>query len=361
MLRALHRLSLLLSLTAVLYGGVPSRASEAPDAAPTAASEHVALLLPAGSDAFGKPAEAVRAGFLEGSSKHTGPPLKLRLYPVSDDPLQIVATYRSAIAAGARLVVGPLTRNGVTALAAQADVISVPTLALNVAEGVSSNPPNLYTLSLQIEAEARQVAQLALRDGRSKALTVTGPTPLGRRMRDAFIDEFRSGGGSHIADHDYSIESEALGRLKQAAVSGSAEVVFLALDAPRARAVGPYIAPLQAYGTSQVNPGARAAGAFIDLVGVRFVDMPWMLQPDHPAVLTYGRDASRASDDLERLHALGIDAFRVAQELLAGKRELDIDGVTGHLTLGADGHVKRDLLVALITGGQLVVLGRAKP
>src|SRR5688572_26412900 len=127
MSRALHRLSLLLSLTAVLYGGVPSRASEAPDAAPPAAtepSEHVALLLPAGSEAFAKPAEAVRAGFLEGSSKHTGPPLKLRLYPVGDDPQQVVATYRTAVESGARLVVGPLTRNGVTALAARADVRS---------------------------------------------------------------------------------------------------------------------------------------------------------------------------------------------------------------------------------------------
>jgi outer membrane PBP1 activator LpoA protein len=89
--------------------------------------------------------------------------------------------------------------------------------------------------------------------------------------------------------------------------------------------------------------------------------MPWMLQPDHPAVVTYGRDPSRAGDDLDRLHALGIDAFRVAQELLAGKREFDIDGVTGHLTLGADGHVRRGLLVALITGGQVVVLGPVKP
>ena len=363
--RALHRWSLLLSLTAVLYGGVPGRASEAPDASSTAtgaeAAEHVALLLPVGSDAFAKPAEAVRAGFLEGSSQHTGAPLQLRLYSVGDDPQQIVATYRTAVEAGARLVVGPLTRNGVTALAARAEVITIPTLALNVAEGLSSNPPNLYTLSLHVEAEARQVAQLALREGRTKALTVTGQTALGKRMRDAFIDEFQSGGGSHIADHEYSIQSDALDRLKQAAASGTAEIVFLALDAPRARAVGPYIAPLQAYGTSQVNPGARAAGAFIDLGGVRFVDMPWMLQPDHPAVVTYGRDTSRAGDDLERLHALGIDAFRVAQELLAGKRELDIDGVTGHLTLGADGHVKRGLLVALITGGQVVVLGPVKP
>jgi outer membrane PBP1 activator LpoA protein len=73
--------------------------------------------------------------------------------------------------------------------------------------------------------------------------------------------------------------------------------------------------------------------------------------------MVYARSATRDSEDLERLRALGIDAFRVAQELLAGKRELDIDGVTGRLSLAADGQVRRTLPVARIAGGQLTVIG----
>jgi outer membrane PBP1 activator LpoA protein len=114
------------------------------------------------------------------------------------------------------------------------------------------------------------------------------------------------------------------------------------------------VSALPAYGTSQINPGPSAA-SFLDLSDVRFVDMPWLLQPDHPAVMVYSRGGPRAPDELERLRALGIDAFRIAQELYAGKRELDLDGVTGRLTLGPDGQIRRTLPVALIAGGQITV------
>ena len=355
---------MLLWASALLYGGLSTRASEAlgaelPGADPL--SEHVALLLPTGSDAFSKAAAAVHAGFLEAARKQTAAALSVRLYAVTDDPQHVITAYQQAVAAGARLIVGPLTRNGVTALAGSNVAITVPTLALNVPEGLAAYPANLYTLSLHIEAEARQVAQLALREGRRNMLTITEPTALGRRMRDAFVDQFQSGGGSHIADHALATDSAGLERIRQAARAGNADTVFLAADAARARLVRPHVSDLQGYGTSQLNPGLNAAAGFIDLSDVYFVDMPWMVQPDHAAVMTYRRDAPRGSDDLERLHALGIDAFRVAQALLAGKLDFEIDGVTGRLTLGSDGHVKRGLLIALITGGHLTVLGETRP
>ena len=94
---------------------------------------------------------------------------------------------------------------------------------------------------------------------------------------------------------------------------------------------------------------------------MRFVDMPWMVQPEHPAVATYARTGTRENDDLERLYALGVDAFRVAGKLIEGKEEIEIDGVTGRLTLGADRQFRRGLLVTLVEGGKLVVLGETKP
>lgn len=323
-------------------------------------SPHVALLLPTGSDAFVKPAEAVRSGFLDASKKHIGAPIPVRLYAVTDDPKGVIATYREAIAAGARIVVGPLTRNGVTAVATTPGLITVPTLALNVPEGVASNPLNLYTLSLQVEAEARQVAQVALREGRRKTLTITNPTVLARRMRDAFVDEFQRGGGYQIADYSYATDAARLEQVRQAASLGVADMVFLAVDAEHARAIRPQVSGLQAYGTSQINPGAGGVTGLIDLTDVRFIDMPWILQPDHPAVMVYGGGTSHAPDDFQRLYALGIDAFRIAEALLAGKRDIEIDGVTGRLTLTADGQIKRVLPIALIVGGQMSV-GEARP
>ena len=364
---ARHLWSFLLWIVALLYGGVFAHASEAPQTSvgnasvDPATAPHIALLLPTGSDAFAKPAEAVRGGFLEAASKQSGTPTPVRLYAATDEPANIVKAYREAIGAGARIIVGPLTRRGVTAVATTLNLIKVPTLALNVPEGVAANPLNLYTLSLQVEAEARQVAQLALKEGRRKAITVADQSTLSKRMRDAFVDELHRGGGWQIADYVYATDSATLERMRQAAASGAADMVFLAIDAGRARAVRPQLASLPAYGTSQLNPGATGLSGFVDLADVRFVDMPWMLQADHPAVMVYTRSATRESEDLERLRALGIDAFRVAQELLAGKRDLDIDGVTGRLSLAPDGQVKRVLPVARIAGGQLTVTPEAKP
>jgi outer membrane PBP1 activator LpoA protein len=354
--RALHCWSILLWFTALLYGGAGTCATDAPAASTDpAAAPHVALLLPTGSEVFAKAAQAVRDGFLEAAKKQSGAPLAIRLYPVTEDPKNVVATYREAVAARARFVVGPLTRSGVTAIATTLNLISVPTLALNVPEGVASNPLNMYTLSLQVEAEARQIAQLAIREGRRKALTVTDPSALGRRMRDAFVDEFQRGGGYQIVDYPYATDSASLDKIRQASGLGVTDMVFLALDADRARAIRPQVSALPAYGTSQLNPGAAGVSALVDLADVRFVDMPWMLQPDHPAVMVYARNGPREADDLERLRALGIDAFRVAHDLYTGKRDLDIDGVTGRLSLAPDGQIRRVLPVAVILGGQLTV------
>ena len=321
---------------------------------------HVALLLPTGSDAFARAAESVRSGFID-AWKREQRALPVRLYPVAEDPQQLVASYRQATVAGARLVVGPLTRNGVSALAAAAHLITVPTLALNVPELAGPDTSSLYVLSLHVEAEARQVAQLALSEGRRKAFTVSEATPFARRMRDAFVQAFERGGGHHIADYAYATDPAALERMRQAASLGVADMIFYAVDAQKLRAVRGFMSPITGYGTSQLNPGPNVRGAGADLPDVRFVDMPWMVQPDHPAVMVYGRSGPRENDDLERLYALGIDAARIAGILADGKPETAIDGVTGRLSLGPDGHFRRGLLVTLIDGGSLVVLGETRP
>ena len=338
-------------------------ATEAPEAriVDPAVAPHIALLLPTGSETFMRPAEAVRAGFVEAANKGSLA-FPVLLYPISDDPRHVVSVYRQAIAAGAQFVVGPLTRNGVTALAGAAKLITVPTLALNVPDRAESRSSNLYMLSLQVEAEARQVARLALSEGRRRALTVSDQSVLARRMRDAFAEEFKTGGGYHIADYAYSGESAGAERLRQAAATGTADMLFVAVDAARFRALRAVTSMIPAYGTSQINPGVGAGSGSAETPDARFVDMPWMVQPDHPAVMVYARaGAPRRSDDIERLYALGIDACRVAQELISGKRDIDIDGVTGRLTLGGDRQFRRGLLATLVTGGNVTVLGEVRP
>src|SRR5690606_6670188 len=97
------------------------------------------------------------------------------------------------------------------------------------------------------------------------------------------------------------------------------------------------------YGTSLLNTGAvqgsEPGNAPIairsnDLDGVRLVDMPWQVQPDSLAVMAYPRPADMHLE-LQKLYALGIDAFRLAMQLLDHGTELELDGVTGRLWLSA--------------------------
>lgn len=322
---------------------------------------HVALLLPLDSLSFARHAEAVRNGFFAASQTRGGNALPARVYSTGDDPKQIAEVYLRAVSAGARMVVGPLTRNGVSAIAEGA-IVMVPTLALNVPEGRVDPMPDLYTLSLQIEAEARQVAQLAWADGRRLALTVMGDTQLLRRVHQAFAEEFTRLGGKHVAAYPYTTDPEGLQRIKlavDAAIESEvADMVFLALDVTRARLSRGYLSTLPLYATSMVYPGAAGLLASYDLAGVRFLDMPWVLQPENPLVMTYPRPDYRDAVDLDRFHALGIDAYRIAEVLVSQKGSINLEGVTGRLTLGADRHFVRGLTSATFSDGRLIVRER---
>jgi len=130
-------------------------------------------------------------------------------------------------------------------------------------------------------------------------------------------------------------------------------MMFLAVDSERARAVRPYLGnSLATYATSQVNAGGGTLAAN-ELNGVRFVDMPWLLQPDHPAVMIYPR-AQLDGVEFERLYALGIDAYRLSLELLKGTREPVLDGVTGQIRLARDQHFVRELTIAQFVNGKPV-------
>lgn len=315
---------------------------------------HVALLLPSGSSALAKAAGAVKSGVAAAAGMESGAALPVRAYDLGDHPDSAVLEYRRAVANGARLVIGPLTRDGVTALASSGRV-TVPVVALNVPDGNYPLPPNLYVLSLQVEAEAAQVARLALDEGRLRAVTITADTPLLRRIHQAFVETYTRLGGRIVGEYGYVSDTTVLAALRKAIRADGADMAFFALDYPQARLVRPYTGTLSVYATSQVNPGAGRPLAGFDLAGVRFLDMPWLLQPDHPAVMVYPRPVFRDALDLERLYALGIDAFRVGSAVLKGQTGVAVDGVTGQLRLGPDQRFVRALTGAHFADGKLLI------
>lgn len=317
---------------------------------------HIALLLPLKSSAFGRAAEMVRQGFMAAASVQSGA-LPLTVYPSSDASDDIVSTYRQATQAGASIVVGPLTRNGVSALAAS-DQVSVPTLALNLPEQSVEFPPQLYVFGLAADLEARQMARAAFGEDRRSVTVIAAGDMLSKRIQQAFGEEWAALGG--VAAKHLAFTGANPSEVRDALRRQAPNVVFLAMNSRDARLLKPFLnTDLPTYATSQIYAGSGSLQKYHDLNGVQFVDMPWLLQPDHLAVMVYPRSPSPLAADMERLYALGIDAWRLAWQLHQSPPGVpfSLDGVTGHLTLDVRSHqINRDGTRAQFSEGEAVVL-----
>ncbi len=323
-----------------LGAALPGPASSAAvRAAPRAAPIRIALLLPLRSEALAGPAEAVRAGFMAAHER-------------DKDNIEVAVTATgngtaaretldayAAAAAASDIVVGPLARPEVGAIAASG-MVSKPTIALNHPPTDTRVPAAMLVMGLSIEDEARQVARWAAGDRPGQgALIVSGTSAWQKRIATAYIAECKRL-GMHVetvdipATNGYLSES-AIRELKTRIDTEPPAMMLAALDADQLRQVRASIGTdLPVYGTSSVNPGSAPGGAVAELDGVHLLDMPWQVQSDHPTVGLYPRaPGERPTLDLDRLYALGIDAYRVAREIAQKRTEFQMDGVTGRLKI----------------------------
>jgi outer membrane PBP1 activator LpoA protein len=314
---------------------------------------HVALILPTASPTLGRLAETVRQGFAaaaEAAGRETYPVIATA---IDNEQAALVTSCATAQGAGALLIVGGLTRDGAVLLA-QSGCARVPILALNEPPPGTDLPANVFTFSL--EQEARQAALLAVAEGRHTAVVIHSPSPLSRRVQEAFEREWTRAAGEVRGRLVFSGSVEDAPIVRERLAGVNADMVFLALDAPEARAVRPYVSGmLPVYATSMsINPRAEAI-VNVDLQGVRYVEMPWFIQPDHPAVMIYPQPKAALSVDQERLYAFGIDAFRIGMVLLRGDRKAPLDGVTARIQLEGN-HFARTLNPAEVDGGRVIPL-----
>src|SRR4030065_47038 len=141
---------------------------------------------------------------------------------------------------------------------------------------------------------------------------------LARRLQFAFEEAWQDLGGTILRQIEFNNDPAVL-----ADITGLPDtMIFLAADAEKARLIRPYLLnQMPIYATSRIFLGNNETLINYDLNGVRFVDMPWLLQADHPAVMVYPRADPPLPVDHERFYALGIDAFRLIRLLLANRAD----------------------------------------
>ena len=293
--------------------------------------------------------------------------------------------YRRAIADGAQFIVGPLTKDDVTAIATSGEA-SMLTLALNQTAEETSVPSTMFQFALDPEDEARQVAQRVVADGRSRGLLLLPNNEWGQRVFKAFDTELKTLGGSIASmrfydptERDYSQpitrlllvdESRARANALSAAIGtrlefeprrrGDAQFVFVGAQPVQGRSLRPALRfhlaeDLPIYATSDIyEPDVEAN---TDLEGVIFPDMPWVISPD--AVSTELRTALSRHWPVRargrgRLYAFGFDAYRLVPLLKAGKfgNAHTVPGMTGLLSVDTKGRVRRELDWAQVAGGK---------
>ncbi|WP_211442463.1 penicillin-binding protein activator [Collimonas humicola] len=304
----------------------------------------IALLLPLRSGPLGAAADAVRSGFLNAYERDKSG-LEVSVIEAADTAGDMLAAY-SAASKKYDILVGPLSRTGLTAII-QNGQVDKPTIALTQPDSSSALPAQLLPVGLSIEAEARQVASWVGADyAPGKVLVLSTSAAWQKRVANAFAQQIQ-GSGLHADMVTLNLENgifnaDALTQLQQRVEGDMPRLLFAALNADQTRQIRNAIGDqTPIFGISQLNPltlnDNNPEHQIAELNGVRLVDIPWQVQPDHPAVMVYPRQEAAAGQprnaDLERLYALGIDAFRIAREVAARNNVFQIDGVTGKLNV----------------------------
>ena len=327
-----------------------SDAQPASSAATPAESASIVLVLPLASAAFGRAAEAVQAGFL--AAAHAAKANPLVIGHGDDD---VLAGFAKAKIAGARVIVGPLVRDDMKTVA-DAGLELPPTIALNQLDEGTPLPGNMYALTLTIDNEARQLARRARDDGAMTVAVIASETPRQLRFASAFNAEWILAGGAAPVMIRFDPAPEGLKSLRRELAKTPFAAVLLAVDAADASLAKPYIGKIPSYTSSQVNE-RQPPEALRDLDDVRFIDMPWLVDSDAAAFVDLKRpDYPNAT--LDRLYALGIDAFRVARAFAEGRPErFEFEGATGHVALDATRQFVREGRLMQFQAGRIVPVG----
>jgi outer membrane PBP1 activator LpoA protein len=316
--------------------------------------ERMAVLLPM-TGSLAAPSAGVRDGFLAAYYAETRRRPVVRFYDSLGTGSGAQAALARALADGAQLVVGPLTRVEVNAIGAGAG--AVPMIALN--RGSHAPVPGSTSFALLPDDEGAAAAVRLLQRKQDQVLVLRNGSDSAQRSVAAFRETLRRGGGAIVAeipvagDSDLSTQLAAL-----AATPKPPTAVYLALEAGPAHAVAAQLkasalAGLPRIASSQILSGGNARGD-VELDGVEYPELPWLLDQAGglPAAASL-RALPSARGPSQRLFAFGADAWKLAAyfERLYNDPAAAVPGATGALSIDVAGPVRRAPAWAIFSGG----------
>jgi uncharacterized protein len=350
-----------------------------------AGGAHIALLLPI-SGRNSAAAITVRDGFM--TAYYQTPEAQRTPINVYDTgETGIAENVARATQEGADIIVGPLTRDEVVAAAGIA-TRRPPILSLNFLPPGQPAPAGFYQFALSPEDEARLAARRILADGHRNGLAIVPSGDWGTRVLAAFKQELEAGGGGLYASTalepsmtDYSDTITTVLRISDSSARhrrlesilgtklqfeprrrGDIEFIFAPAQANIERLLRPqlrfhFAGSVPTYATSDAfEPDPHNNQ---DLEGLMFPDMPWMLGSDLADAVRNALQTAYPNGGgprRNRLFAFGFDAYRLATALHGGTTSIQVEGLTGRLTLDPDHRIHRELGWAQIHNGEIKML-----
>jgi uncharacterized protein len=322
----------------------------------------IALLLPLSGSTAGA-GFAVRDGFMSKYYSDDRRRPRVTFYDTAGNADGARKAAQRALNDGAQMLVGPLTREEVNAIAAMTE-INVPVLLLNRSTNAVGNGNISFALSPDEEGwiTADRLANRKLMN----ILVFTQRDETAQRTLSAFKDQFRTRGGkiiseTYIEGDDAAVTAKVAALLAAPADAGGtpADAMYFTLKAPQARQLmkamnGNPMMPKVVLSSSFVLNGANASQDVV-LNGVQMPELPWLLNQ------TYGLPSSEAiaknpnlRGPAQRLYAFGADAWQLSAyfERLQNDAGFSIKGATGNLRIDSLGNVQRDPAWAIFSNGR---------
>ncbi len=341
----------------------------------------VALLLPT-EGGLKAVAQAVRDGFFAAYFADKNPQrAQVRVYDSGGNAQEAAAAYAKAVADGADHIVGPLTREAVSAVFGQGH-LSAPVLALNQPEHGEAAPPGSAAFGLAPDSEAAQAAEHMLERGITRAVVITATDDWAERAALAFRAQFESRNGqvlgeARVTEGEVNFSTMLRQAMSNVAASKNAPSqpgaaapapvaaesdtgVFISMRPQQARLLLPQLKlagynGLPVFATSHIYSGDYNPGMDRDLDGVEFCDAPWLFDaalglPKHSEI---ARTLDSARGAGARLFAMGLDAYALLpyMEWLAQHHDAYVAGATGQLAEDNLGRIQRLLIWAQFENG----------
>ncbi|HAW48591.1 MAG TPA: penicillin-binding protein activator [Roseovarius sp.] len=301
-----------------------------------------------------------------------GVEIDLRVYGTAGQPAQAQQAALNAVADGARIIIGPLH-------ASSANAVAVATADRNINVLAFSNNPtiaggNLFVLGQTFRTTADRLASYAVRQGKSRIMTVHSDNLAGRLGRDAIANAVQAEGATLAGSVSYEFSQDgvvnAVPEIRTVAETNAADAIFLTANTAGAL-------PL----FSQMLPEAGLGPDRVQYIGLTRWDTPpqtlelpgvqggWFALPDPARSAQFARRFEAAQGNPPHpIAGLAYDGIAAVGALAKAGRGLTrgdltqpagFQGVNGVFRLLPDGSNARGLAVATITDGTVNILSPA--